>query len=56
MKIITVEFITPEKEIFKGTATEITKELYRRTLIYGSCSYKTITPTNYLYLVKTEEG
>jgi len=53
-KIITVIFLSPHEEEFTGTAFEITTELHRRALIYGTCSYK--IKRNVLYLVDMSEN
>jgi len=53
-KIITVIFLTPQEEEFTGTTFEITTELYRRSLIFGTCAYK--MKYNVLYLVDVSEN
>jgi hypothetical protein len=53
-KTVTVIFLTPQEEEFTGTLHEITTELYRRSLVFGTCAYK--MKYNVLYLVDVSEN
>jgi hypothetical protein len=46
---ITITFLTPYKEDFKGTYAEIARELEVRTLKYGTCGYKIASNVAFLF-------
>lgn len=45
---VEIIFLTPDRESFTGTPIEIARELDRRMLLYGTCSYEIPAKTTIL--------